>query len=93
MLNTALLMGFGLIFHDRYDVKTSRIYPPSSAPVTARQGRADFASFCDRVKSTEKFMNLRKTASLVLQLLVLSTLGFGQGVASGDLHVIMKDPK
>ena len=38
-------------------------------------------------------MNLRKTVSLVLWLLGLSTLGFAQGVATGDLHVIVRDPK
>jgi len=35
----------------------------------------------------------RNIVSLALQLLVLSTLGFAQGVATGDLHVIVRDPK
>ena len=36
---------------------------------------------------------IRNIVSLALQLLVLSALGFAQGVATGDLHVIVRDPK
>src|SRR3989442_267313 len=37
-------------------------------------------------------MNLRKTVSLALSLLLLSTVALEQGSATGDLHVIVKDP-
>src|SRR5437899_7672720 len=37
-------------------------------------------------------MNLRKTVSLAISLLLLSTVAFAQGSATGDLHVIVKDP-
>ena len=38
-------------------------------------------------------MTTRKLFSLAFALLLVSTLGFAQGVASGDLHVTVKDPK
>jgi hypothetical protein len=38
-------------------------------------------------------MTMRKLFSLAFALLLVSTLGFAQGVASGDLHVTVKDPK
>ncbi len=37
-------------------------------------------------------MNLRKTVSLAISLLLLSTVALAQGSATGDLHVIVKDP-
>src|SRR5436309_3860276 len=37
-------------------------------------------------------MNLRKTVSLAISLLLLSTVAFAQGSATGDLHVMVKDP-
>jgi hypothetical protein len=43
--------------------------------------------------STAKFRNL-KTLSVLLLVLLLSSIAFGQGgVATGDLHVTVKDPK
>jgi hypothetical protein len=38
-------------------------------------------------------MTLRKNVSLVFLILLLPTLTFAQGVASGDLHVTVRDPK
>jgi len=38
-------------------------------------------------------MKLRLRLSLLVQSLVLTTLCFSQGVATGDLHVTVKDPK
>lgn len=37
-------------------------------------------------------MTMRKTVSLAAFVLLLTTLGFAQGAASGDLHVTVKDP-
>lgn len=37
-------------------------------------------------------MTLRKTVSLAAFVVLLTTLGFAQGAASGDLHVTVKDP-
>src|SRR5437867_11913206 len=37
-------------------------------------------------------MNLRKTVSLAISLLLLSTVALAQGSVTGDLHVIVKDP-
>src|SRR5436305_10130600 len=37
-------------------------------------------------------MNLRKAVSLAISLLLLSTVARAQGSATGDLHVIVKDP-
>jgi hypothetical protein len=38
-------------------------------------------------------MTMRKLFSLAFALLLVSTLGFAQGVATGDLQVTVKDPK
>ena len=38
-------------------------------------------------------MELRLCVSLLVQSLLFTTLSYGQGVATGDLHVIVKDPK
>jgi Carboxypeptidase regulatory-like domain/TonB dependent receptor len=37
-------------------------------------------------------MTMRKTVSLAVLILLLTTHGFAQGAASGDLHVTVKDP-
>ncbi|MBZ5705947.1 MAG: TonB-dependent receptor [Acidobacteriia bacterium] len=37
-------------------------------------------------------MTMRKPVSLAFLVLLLTTLGFAQGAASGDLHVTVKDP-
>ena len=38
-------------------------------------------------------MTMRKLVSLVVLMLLLTAFGFAQGVATGDLHVTVKDPK
>ena len=38
-------------------------------------------------------MELRLCVSLLVQSLLFTTLSYGQGVATGDLHVTVKDPK
>jgi hypothetical protein len=38
-------------------------------------------------------MTMRKLVSLIVLMLALSTFGFAQGAATGDLHVTVKDPK
>src|ERR1700730_14183819 len=39
------------------------------------------------------FMMVRKLVSVAVLLVLLSTLGFAQGVATGDLHITVRDPK
>src|SRR5713226_482487 len=46
-----------------------------------------------RVNSMERLMTVRKLVSLTFLMLLLTTFSFAQGVASGDLHVTVKDPK
>ncbi len=38
-------------------------------------------------------MMVRKLVTVAVQMVLLTTLGFAQGVATGDLHVMVKDPK
>lgn len=38
-------------------------------------------------------MTMRKLVSLLLLMLAVITFGFAQGAATGDVHVIVKDPK
>ena len=38
-------------------------------------------------------MKLRTLVSVAFQFVLLATLGFAQGVATGDLHVNVRDPK
>ncbi len=38
-------------------------------------------------------MMVRKLVTVAVQLVLLSTLSFAQGVATGDLHVTVRDPK
>ncbi len=38
-------------------------------------------------------MSMRKLVSVASSILLLTVLGFSQGAATGDLHVIVKDPK
>ncbi len=38
-------------------------------------------------------MTMRKLVSLAVLMMLLSTFGFAQGAATGDLHVTVKDPK
>ena len=38
-------------------------------------------------------MKVRKLVSVAFQLVLLATLGFAQGVATGDLQVTVRDPK
>jgi hypothetical protein len=38
-------------------------------------------------------MKLRKLVTVAVQLVLLATLGFAQGVATGDLHITVRDPK
>jgi hypothetical protein len=38
-------------------------------------------------------MMVRKLVSVAVLLVLLSTLGFAQGVATGDLHITVRDPK
>src|SRR5713226_3868072 len=38
-------------------------------------------------------MMVRKLVTVAVQLLLLATLAFAQGVATGDLHVTVRDPK
>ena len=38
-------------------------------------------------------MMVRKLVTVAVQLVLLATLGFAQGVATGDLHVTVRDPK
>ena len=38
-------------------------------------------------------MMVRKFVTLAVQLLLFARLGFAQGVATGDLHVMVRDPK
>src|SRR2546425_8845889 len=45
-----------------------------------------------RVNSMERLMTVRKLVSLTFLLLLLTTFSFAQGVASGDLHVTVRDP-
>src|SRR5712692_7697610 len=46
-----------------------------------------------RVNSMERLMTVRKLVSLTFLMLLLTTFSFAQGVASGDLHVTVRDPK
>ncbi|HYK50995.1 MAG TPA: carboxypeptidase regulatory-like domain-containing protein [Terriglobales bacterium] len=39
------------------------------------------------------FMMVRKLVTVAVQMVLLTTLGFAQGVATGDLHVVVGDPK
>jgi len=59
-------------------------------------GPAALAEVCSQFfpqPSQEKTMTLRKLISFVVCVLLLNTLGFAQGgVATGDLHVTVKDP-
>src|SRR2546428_5976029 len=41
----------------------------------------------------ERLMTVRKLVSVTFLMLLLTTLSFAQGVASGDLHVTVRDPK
>ena len=38
-------------------------------------------------------MMLRKLVTVAVQLVLLATLGFAQGVATGDLHITVRDSK
>ncbi|MGA8309789.1 MAG: carboxypeptidase-like regulatory domain-containing protein, partial [Terriglobales bacterium] len=38
-------------------------------------------------------MKVRTLVSVAFQLVLLATIGFAQGVATGDLHVMVRDPK
>jgi hypothetical protein len=38
-------------------------------------------------------MTVRKLVSVAFQLVLLTTLGFAQGAATGDLHITLRDPK
>src|SRR2546428_9282684 len=40
----------------------------------------------------ERLMTVRKLVSVTFLMLLLTTLSFAQGVASGDLHVTVRDP-
>src|ERR1700687_4381261 len=39
------------------------------------------------------FMTMSKLVSLIVLMLALTTFGFTQGAATGDLHITVKDPK
>ena len=41
----------------------------------------------------ENLMTMRKLVSLIVLMLALTTFGFTQGAATGDLHITVKDPK
>ena len=41
----------------------------------------------------ENFMMVRKLVRVAVQLVLLTTFALAQGVATGDLHVMVKDPK
>ena len=38
-------------------------------------------------------MSIRKIAVVAIQLILLAAVSFAQGVATGDLHVTVRDPK
>ncbi len=38
-------------------------------------------------------MSMRKLVSLAFSITLLTALGFGQSASTGDLHVMVKDPK
>src|SRR5438128_1937369 len=78
------------------DVKTCRTYLPHIVRASSQPARGGLILvlrlFLVSRYSREKFMNLRKTVSLAISLLLLSTVALAQGSATGDLHVIVKDP-
>src|SRR6266436_4862236 len=45
------------------------------------------------VSMEKTFMMVRKLVKVAVQLVLLTTLSFAQGVATGDLHVTVRDPK
>ena len=38
-------------------------------------------------------MMVRKLVTVAVMIVMLTTLGFAQGVATGDLHITVRDPK
>src|SRR5438128_12646760 len=78
------------------DVKTCRTYLPHNVRASSQPARGGLILvlrlFLVSRYSREKFMNLRKTVSLAISLLLLSTVALAQGSATGDLHIIVKDP-